>query len=195
MEALTLSGIEAARRILSADRPDLAALEEAIGGRTTAGGIWRFFSSAHPASGAAAWRNELRTAWRSESLASQAFGEDLFGNQLVWHSAGGAMSVWDHEDGSYWDAEMAVADMLEGVLSHGLGWVDFYPAGAVDLAQALADQVSWAQHLHWVHPLVLSGAVTRENLALLDRTPHIRGHAELWAQVSGLPAGTELKRT
>jgi hypothetical protein len=121
------------------------------------------------------------------------FGEDVFGNQLIVTAGTNTVLLCDHENGACFDLQLDVVDLLESVVQHGLSWVDFYSNGSLEVAQELISGITWEQHLHWIHPLILGGAITDTNLSVVDRSAHLAGHVQLWKQVSGLAPGTEIR--
>ena len=72
-----------------------------------------------------------------------------------------------------------------------IDWIDFYSDGSLQIARGFG-VVPEDSHLHWTTPLVLGGSVNLANLGIVPRDKHHVGHAKLWAQVSGLPPGTEV---
>lgn len=164
-----------------------------IGGTVVGGGLWRFFSSGHPSIGIDGWNDRWCAAWALPKESIFAFGEDVFGNQLLLTSKESTVYVCDHENGSCHDLELGPTDLLAAVLQHGLSWIDFYSNGSPDVAMEFLASLGWEQHLHWTQPLVLGGPVTAQNVSIVDRFAHLTGHAKLWTQISGAPPGTEIR--
>jgi len=181
------------RRMIS---PDLvitkAALMETLGSKVTASGFWRFFSENSPSCGAEEWNRCWCTAWGLSGEAVCAFGEDLLGNQLLVLSGRPSAFICDHENGDCHDTELSACDLVDAVRKHGVGWIDFYATGASDIAQGFLEDVDWGSHLHWAHPLVLGGSVTRENATIVERMAHLVGHRKLWQQIRGVAPGNEI---
>lgn len=163
-----------------------------IGGTVVCGGFWRFFSSDHPNGGIDHWNEQWCNAWALPQRNIFAFGEDVFGNQLILTNKELNVYVCDHENGSCHDLELGVADLLEAVLQHGLSWIDFYSNGSLEIAMKFIATLSWEQHLHWTQPLVLGGSATAQNVSIVDRFTHLTGHIKLWKQISGESPGTEI---
>jgi hypothetical protein len=90
------------------------ALSASVGETQVAGGLWRFFSAHYPKDGVTEWNSSA--AWKREwgfaPLLFHAFGEDLFGNQLILRPGFENVHLWNHEDGS-------VADLLLGAATRG----------------------------------------------------------------------------
>lgn len=168
------------------------ALPACVGGASVGEGRWRFFSESHPQMGIASWNEAWRTGWSLKSEDVFAFGEDVFGNQLVVRASGATVFLCNHEDGVCFDLEMNPAELLEMAAKHGLSWIDFYEDGSLDVAKPFLPKVTWENHLHWTTPLILNGRVEEKNLTLVDRLKHLSGHAQLWRQISDLPPGTEV---
>lgn len=123
---------------LSGSIPLTDALAKCIGETQTGGGIWRFFSTRYPNGGVSAW-NSTRTwkqAWELAPRYFHAFGEDLFGNQLVLRADCENVFLWNHEDGRLIDLLLNPATLLETVVQSGLDWVDFYTDGSLKIGEA-----------------------------------------------------------
>lgn len=193
MDELNISQIKDLRDALSRSVPMIEAIPRSIGGRSIEEGLWRFFSPKHPACGAGRWNAEWSSAWSAVNDDVFAFGEDIFGNQLLFTNARTAVLLCDHENGACHDLELGVLELLEAAIEHGLAWIDFYSNGALSLGRRFLPQVDWEHHLHWTQPLILGGSVTPENTAVVDRFAHLHGHAKLWRQVSDLPPGAEVQ--
>lgn len=193
MSSLQMDGLLTLDKLLKGSTPPPTAIAVSIGGSTLADGIWRFFSPTLPAGGVDKWNKEWRTAWGIQSQTLFSFGEDVFGNQLVLTAAAANVHIFDHEDGSCADLGMNITDVLRGGLDHGLDWIDFYQNGSLQIAKEFVETLSWEQHLHWLTPLIIGGTIARENLRIVERLAHLRGHVNLWRQIANLPPGTEVQ--
>ncbi|MBP8953966.1 MAG: hypothetical protein KBI47_16335 [Armatimonadetes bacterium] len=193
MDKLSTSQTTDLRDALSRGLPMIEGVPRHIGGKSIEEGLWRFFSPNHPACGIRRWNEEWSSAWGVANDGVFTFGEDVFGNQLLFTPARTTVLLCDHENGACYDLELGVLDLLEAAVEHGLSWIDFYSNGALSVGRGFLPQVNWEQHLHWTRPLILGGAVTAENTAVVDRFTHLHGHAKLWRQVSDLPPGTEVQ--
>jgi len=171
-----------------------AALAESVGGTTTASGVWRFFSDSIPAGGVLKWNASggWRAAWGLADNQLYAFGEDVFGNQLMLVDDPAASLIWNHETGGLSELAFGPIDLLEIVAESGLEWLGYYQDGELAVAGQKAGSVSIEEHLHWTQPLVLGGVARVENTSLVDRHDHLIGHAELWCQVEDLPLGSSV---
>lgn len=169
------------------------ALVAHVGGLEMAEGLWRFFSPNHPASGVTEWNEAWRTAWRVPAGSAFAFGEDLFGNQLLVTQSRPTMIVCDHENGMCHDVGVDVTDVLGAVAQHGLAWIDFYSSEALSVGRAFVPRPNWEEHLHWIQPLFLGGTPNAKNVTKVERLNHLHGHAKLWEQMAELPPGTEVR--
>jgi hypothetical protein len=168
-------------------------LERAIGGTVAAAGLWRFFSTSYPVGGAVGWNSaDWRREWQSLTGDFQAFGEDVFGNQLVLRPREENAFLWHHEDGQFHDLLLDPVLLIESVESGGVEWVDFYQNGCLDVARPRLESLSPDDHLHWVTPLILGGQIETGNLEAIDRMQHLGGHAELWRKIGHLPLGTHI---
>ena len=168
------------------------ALAKHAGGHQLGEGLWRLFSEAFPAGGAAIWNSTVvwKQAWGLSVGAFYAFGEDVFGNQLVMAKQSEAAMIWNHESGELLDLLLPPLELLETCLDSGLDWIDFYTAPMIEVGRVQRTDVPDDCHLHWTTPLILGGTVSPSNTAVLDRTQHLLGHADLWRQVAGLAPGT-----
>lgn len=193
MNTLTSAQVARLKAMLSHGASTREALPACVGGTTVGNGLWRFFSETLPQCGVARWNEEWCAAWGIPKENAFTFGEDAFGNQLILTTSGNTVYVCDHENGSCFDLELGMVDLLESVVQHGLSWIDFYSNGSLEVAQALLAGVTWEQHLHWTQPLILGGAITSSNVSIVDRFTHLSGHAQLWKQVSGAAPGTEIR--
>ena len=191
MDSLSSKQIASAREALAEGATIRRALPVSLGGAGTASGLWRFFSEGCPNGGVERWNEEWCRAWSIPLETCFCFGEDVFGNQLVLIPDSSTIYLCDHENGACHDLELGLGDLLESVLAHGLDWIDFYSNGSLDIARGFLAGIGWEQHLHWTHPVVLGGSIAVENVSIVDRLPHVTGHASLWRQISGLPPGTE----
>jgi hypothetical protein len=133
-----------------------------------------------------AWRRE----WAIPLGFFHAFGEDIFGNQLVIRSDTENVFLWNHENGSLIDLLVDPGTLLEVVLKNGLSWIDFYTDDSLKIAEAKLREVPLDYHLHWTAPLILGGRVNADNTSIVDRSKHLVGHAQLWRQIRGLDPGT-----
>jgi hypothetical protein len=172
--------------------PLVEALSTSVGETQVASGLWRFFSGRYPKGGVAQWNSSAawKHEWEGALLKFHAFGEDLFGNQLVLRSGFENVYLWNHEDGSMADLLLDAATLLETVVQSGLDWIDFYKDGSLTIAQTRLMDVPTECHLHWTTPLILGGNVSVENTTVVERSMHLVGHAKLWMQVRGCEPGT-----
>jgi len=191
-----------ANELSSFDRSGLAnaieggapAIAGVVGGAVVEQGLWRFFSSQLPAPGgvsgwnAGAWRR----AWPRMHPFLSFFGEDAFGNQLAIIAGNPNGFLWSHESGDLVDLELDLFSLIDSVASHGLDWIDFYNDGSLGIARRYLSSIDWGSHLHWTSPLILGGAVQSENVSVVERSAHLLGHGQLWAQVGDLPPGTDV---
>lgn len=177
---------------LTADASSETVLPVSIGNTVAGGGVWRFFSDIFPLQGVGWWNGASgwREHWKSLLPAGLfCFGEDIFGNQLAMVPGHENVLLWNHEDGRLFDLLLAPAELLSTVAESGIDWIDFYGNGAPGVARNFG-LVPEDSHLHWTTPLILNGAVNRENLRVVERNRHLIGHAELWLQIRGLEPGT-----
>lgn len=120
-----------------------------------------------------------------------SFGEDVFGNQLTVVRGEENVRLWNHENGAFIDLVLAPAELLSTIVESGIDWIDLYDNGSIEVARKYG-RVPDNSHLHWTTPLVLGGAISLENLSLVERERHLVGHAKLWFQVAGLEAGSPI---
>jgi hypothetical protein len=169
-------------------------LPVSVGNTVAGGGLWRFFSDTFPRRGSRWWNESSgwREHWKPFLPAGLfSFGEDVFGNQLILVRGEENVRLWNHEDGALIDLLLAPAELLSTVTESGIDWIDFYDNGSLEVARkygGIADD----SHLHWTTPLILRGAVSLENLSVLERDKHLVGHAKLWFQVAGLEPGSTI---
>lgn len=180
------------RRELSNAIPLVDALSKNIGEAQIAGGLWRFFSARYPNGGVGEWN--LSPTWKREwelpPTLFHAFGEDLFGNQLVVRPGVESVDLWNHENGSVVDLLLDPATLLETIVQSGLDWIDFYNDGSLKIAERRLMDVPSECHLHWTTPLILGGQVSTDNTSVVERSMHLVGHAKLWRQLRGCDPGT-----
>lgn len=193
MITLTNNQVVRLSDMLLSDISSREALSTCVGGTGIGNGLWRFFSESHPSCGVSRWNEEWCAAWGLLKENAFTFGEDVFGNQLILTANGNTVYVCDHENGSCFDLELSVADLLESAVQHGLSWIDFYSNGSLEVAQDLLGGITWEQHLHWTQPLILGGAIASSNISVMDRFAHLSGHTQLWKQISGIIPGTEIR--
>lgn len=188
MHELTASVIPKLRESLPKSAKD--ALPRIVGGSTAGGGIWRLFSPQKSES----WNSAIlwRDAWPGLLPDLFFFGEDIFGNQLTLHSTSENVWLWNHEDGNLVDLLLDAATLLETVLQSGLDWIDFYSPQMLSVGRSKLLDVPDNCHLHWMQPLILGGKMTTANASMVESVMHLRGHGRLWAQIRGLPQGTEV---
>lgn len=172
-------------RLTASGTDFLFAVATTIGGTQLGEGVWRFYSESWPEGGIYGWNSE-DSKWRSHwnrflPSGCVSFGEDVFGNQLLF--GGDNVTLWNHENGELSDLFVDPCELLRTVLSSGLGWIDFYSDETLSLAYQVGLPSS-GMHLHWITPLMLGGSVARENLVPIDRDAHLIGHAKLWLQIS-----------
>lgn len=181
------------RRLLDEGRSVHSAIESLLGGKALASGFWRIFSAAWPSGGAAAWNGgDWRGAWADMSAGFYCVGEDVFGNQLALVPNGDEVYLWDHETGALNGLHLDPLALLESVVVGGVGWIDAYANGCLEIAGPRVAALPLDSHLHWVVPLALGGGVSEANLAPIERTAHLIGHAKLWRQVGGVAPGTRI---
>jgi hypothetical protein len=177
------------KHLLEKGMPPDQAIGSAVGSTSLAGGAWRIF----PEGDVAAWNDsDWKHAWRGLTDDFYAFGEDVFGNQLVLRADVPNVLLWDHETGEFHDLYLDVAPLLETVMASGVGWVEPYHDDSLAVATPSVAGLSPEMHLHWVQPLVLNGKVEAANLAPIARGRHLLGHAGLWRQIRDAPAGTTI---
>ncbi len=189
-----LSCINSLKQSLDAGTPLPEALTIALGNTEAAGGLWRFFSSDWPGAGVEHWNStsEWKRHWQP-FLPGQvfAFGEDVFGNQLLAEPGVETVQLWNHENGECSDLFADPVTLISVVCSKGIEWIDFYSDGSLDVARRRLP-LARSHHLHWTTPLVLGGRPIDANVSLVEREPHLVGHAKLWRQIGGLPPGTRV---
>lgn len=174
------------KQMLDGGKPTLESFADALEGTDTNGGLWRFYFNEWPAGGIQHWN--AGSTWK-DSWASflpnglLAFGEDVFGNQLVLLSGTTEVFLWNHEDGGCAELYLEPTALLETVLKSGIEWVDQYSDGSLEVARQYGT-VPLHSHLHWTVPLILGGAVHTSNVSLVERDSHLVGHAKLWSQIS-----------
>jgi hypothetical protein len=196
-EAMTEIGTTHLRRLREQIETGLSlekALPASIGNTVVSGGLWRFFSDTFPPRGIHQWNESSgwREHWKQFLPAGLfSFGEDVFGNQLIVVSDEENACLWNHEDGSLVDLLLAPFELLSTVAESGIGWIDFYKNGSLEIAHKYGEVPDNSQ-LHWVTPLVLGGLVTLENLSVIDREKHLIGHAKLWSRVQDLEPGATI---
>jgi hypothetical protein len=118
-----------------------------------------------------------------------SFGEDVFGNQLALASGRDNILLWNHENSECHDLLVSPQELVRMAAESGIDWIDFYSDGSLVVARECGP-VPLDAHLHWTTPLIFGCRVSRDNISLVEREPHLVGHAKLWSQVSGLPPGT-----
>lgn len=166
------------------------ALAQVVGGCTAAGGLWRFFKPG----AVMLWNSPQawRSTWPGLSPGLFFFGEDVFGNQLALKQGSENVCLWNHENGELIDLLLDPATLLETVIQSGVDWIDFYATKMLVVGRVKLLDVPENCHLHWTQPLILGGPMTTENTSVVESGVHLRGHGSLWAQLHGLPPGTEL---
>lgn len=192
MNTLTNEHIARLKDALSQGQSPQRAISACLGGATAGEGVRRFFSPRHPQSGVERWNEEWCAAWGISNENCFAFGEDIFGNQLLLIANERNVYTCDHENGSCIDLELSLIELLESVAIHGLTWIDFYSNGSIPIAQQYSTRVSWEQHLHWTQPLILGGAISSSNITVVNRFEHLTGHSKLWSQISRSAPGSEI---
>ncbi len=193
MDTLTSDRLLQLRDALSRGASVREAVPASLGGTILGDGCWRLFSNRHPECGVALWNEEWCAAWGIPKTNVFTFGEDVFWNQIIVTADENTVYVCDHENGSCFDLQLGVVDVLESVLQHGLSWIDFYSNGSLEVAKGLMAEIAWEQQLHWVQPLILGGVVKSSNVTKVGRSAHLSGHVQLWKQVAGLAPGTEIR--
>lgn len=191
MKHLYAEGCLQLRQELNLGIPLSEALSKAIGETQVAGGVWRFFSSRYPNGGVTKWNlaSLWKLDWELQPAAFYAFGEDLFGNQLILQPNIENVYLWNHETGELVDLLLDPATLLETVVQSGLDWIDFYNDGSLKIAQRKLMDVPPECHLHWTTPLILGGQVMIENTSVVERALHLTGHAKLWKQLRACDSG------
>jgi hypothetical protein len=156
------------------------------------GGFWRFFSAQYPDGGVGRWNSDQawKQEWGLEPALFHAFGEDLFGNQLVLRPGVESAQLWNHENGNSVDLLLDPVTLLETVVQSGVDWIDFYQDGSLKTGESRVMDVPPECHLHWTTPLILGGKVGVENTSVVERSTHLAGHAKLWLRLRGCEPGT-----
>jgi len=180
------------RQELSESVSLLDALLRVVGETQVASGLWRFFSAHYPNGGVAEWNSHStwKREWKLEPAQFFAFGEDLFGNQLIVQPGVENARLWNHENGDIVDLLLDPATLLETVVQSGIDWIDFYGGGSLRVAERRIMDVPAECHLHWTTPLILGGQVSLANTSVVERAMHLVGHAKLWMQLRGCDPGT-----
>lgn len=196
MRAIALQDVVALRHQLERGTDLIQAFPLTLGARTAADGLWRFYSESWPGEGIT-WWNSLspwRCHWKSFLPANlYTLAEDIFGNQLFIVPGRDETYLLNHENAEFQSLYVSPVDLISNVLESGIDWIDFYADGSLAIARAFGE-VPDDFHLHWTTPLILGGSLTLANVTLVSRDSHHIGHAKLWAQLSGLPAGTSIIR-
>jgi hypothetical protein len=180
------------RESLANGIPFSKASPQVIGGADACDGLWRFYSESWPAGGIRHW-NE-KSAWKEHWRefipdGAFAFGEDVFGNQLIVVPEQENILLLNHENAECADLYCDPVSLLTTILKDGIDWIDVYGDGSLAVARRYGP-VARESHLHWTTPLILGGIVSDSNLSTIERESHLVGHAKLWLQVRGLPPGT-----
>lgn len=193
MKNLTRENCECLRRELSLGS-EAEALLKCVPDTQVADGLWRLFSSTFPVGGVREWNSccKWKTEWGLQSIPIYAFGEDIFGNQLVLQPNVENVKLWNHETGNLEDMLLDLPNLLETVCESGIDWIDFYADGSLKIAERRKADVPLECHLHWTTPLMLGGGITIENTSIVERTMHLVGHAKLWRQIKNVPLGTTI---
>jgi hypothetical protein len=171
-----------------------AALPSALGRVRTSDGLWRFYSDIWPGQGLEWWNSESPWKIHWQRFLPQglfSFAEDVFGNQLVVIAGYEEVYLLNHENAEGHTLYVNPVELLSSVVESGIDWIDFYANGSLRIAREFG-VVPEGSHLHWTAPLILGGSVTCDNLSVVPRDQHHIGHAKLWAQISQLPAGTQI---
>jgi hypothetical protein len=191
MKALQREDLMRCREAVSRGVALSESLAKHAGGNQVGDGLWRLFSETFPSGGVRIWNEAIvwKHAWGLTADVFFAFGEDLFGNQLVIPSHSEVAMLWNHESGELVDLVLPPLELLDTCLDSGLGWIDFYAAAVLEVGRVRASDVSEDRHLHWTTPLILGGTPIPSNTSLVDRREHLLGHADLWRQLSGLDLG------
>lgn len=191
---LESTNVDRLKHALDGGLPITDALPRTIGGTVVCDGLWRFYSDSWPQGGIQRWNSssQWKQNW-SEFLPAGgiAFGEDVFGNQLMIVAGKAPVFLWDHENGECVDLIADPVELLAVSVDSGIDWIDFYENGTLAVGRRLGS-VDRASHLHWTRPLTLGGDVSEANVSIVERESHLAGHADLWKQLRDLPPGTEL---
>jgi hypothetical protein len=192
MRIITTKECQQLRQDLSNSVSLVDALSKNIGGSHIPGGLWRFFSEYYPKGGITEWNSfsGWKQEWELPTNILYAFGEDLFGNQLIILHAVENVHLWNHENGDVIDMLLDPASLLETIIQSGIDWIDFYNDESAKIAEKRIMDVPIESHLHWTTPLILGGRISLENTSIVERSLHLRGHAKLWKQLSGYDPGT-----
>jgi hypothetical protein len=134
-------------------------------------------------------RDQWRFEWDDLDSQPVFVGEDLFGNQLATIQGQSSLFLWDHECGAFHDLLLSPLDVLQGVITNGLDWIDFYTLEMLVIARNHSQGLAENMHLHWQTPLILGGYVSESNLSTVERTSHLRGHGALWRMLRGTAPG------
>lgn len=166
-----------------------------IGDTQACSGLWRFFGQDFPiAGGISGWNaaHQWKDAWQIDADNVTAIGEDVFGNQLILMRNDTIAKLWDHESGEICDLLLDISELLTVVLREGLRWIDHYHNSSLDAAISFGVPAPLESHLHWRTPLVLGGPPIANNIALVERSAHLRSHAALWSRIRDLPPGSTI---
>jgi hypothetical protein len=168
------------------------AMGRIVGGAQLADGLWRVYSDGYPNGGVSKWNSDSswKREWQLGPTQFYAFGEDLFGNQLIVMPDIENVRIWNHENGDLVDLLLDPLTLLETVVQSGIDWIDFYADGSPNVAKRKSVDVPVECHLHWTTPLILGGQVSPENTSVVERNMHLIGHAKLWAQLRDCDPGT-----
>ncbi len=170
---------------LNQGRPLEESLPAAIGDTAVCMGLWRFYSDSWPVGGVRHWNtnSQWKLHW-SDFLpdAVFAFGEDVFGNQLMVGAENDVVTLWNHENGAFTNLYLNPVDLLTTALNDGIDWIDQYNDSSLMIARRFGP-VANESHLHWTMPLFLGGNVNDSNISIVEREPHLVGHAKLWSQI------------
>jgi hypothetical protein len=192
VKPLSRDDVARCRAFLERGEVPLETLPKYVGDRQLGDGFWRFFSPAYPTGGVTSWNaaSTWKQAWSMPEDAVFAFGEDLFGNQLVIPRESDSAAVWNHESGELVDLLLPPLELLETCIDSGLDWIDFYTPAVLEVGRVRRGDVPEDSHLHWTTPLILGGVVVPSNTSVVERRAHLLGHADLWRQLAGLDPGT-----
>jgi hypothetical protein len=170
------------------------ALSKIIGGSETGTSVWRLYSNNFPLQGVLNWNADSvwKREWKLPTKDFHAFGEDIFGNQLIIQPCISQVVLWNHENGSLVDLLLDPITLLETVVENGLSWIDFYADGSLKVAEAKISDLPYECHLHWTTPLILGGQVSSENTSIVERSMHLVGHARLWNQLHDQGPGSHI---
>ncbi|MBX9654853.1 hypothetical protein K2Y11_14675 [bacterium] len=184
------------KEALEQGSPVLEAVPKAIGDTEACNGLWRFYSESWPAGGVRLWNTESQWKQHWEAFLPQgafAFGEDVFGNQLIVVPGEHDIFLWNHENGVCTDLYSDPVNLLTTASKDGIDWIDLYSDGSLAVARRFGP-VARESHLHWTTPLILGGVVNDSNISVVEREMHLVGHAKLWSRVRNLPLGTIVTR-